>query len=165
MSPRSIAAVGTYEPFLSQALQIVTDRDPRVLVSSREEPDIIVDIITARDDALAENPAKFASLLRCVYRAVDFQRAEPERFSELAAPYFGLSPEDVTEIIETSLAYTSYEEAVALLGTDGQPGRLHGVFDQVMQLNIDFGAADVALVAADEIDNTLLTGLFDGHAR
>lgn len=161
----SIAAVGTYEPFLSQALQIVTDRNPRVLVSSREEPDIIVDIITARDDALAENPAKFESLLRCVYRAVDFQRAEPERFSELAAPYFGLTPEDVTEIIETSLAYTSYEEAVALLGTDGEPGRLHAVFDQVMQLNIDFGAADIALVAEDEIDNSLLTGLFDGHDR
>ena len=161
----SIAAVGTYEPFLSQALQIVTDRDPRVLVSSREEPDIIVDIITARDDALAENPGKFASLLRCIYRAVDFQLAEPERFSELAAPYFGLSADDVTEIIETSLAYTSYEEAVALLGSGGEPGRLHGVFDQVMQLNIDFGAADTALVAADEIDNTLLTDLFDGHAR
>jgi NitT/TauT family transport system substrate-binding protein len=164
-SDPSIAAVGTYEPFLSQAVQIVTDRNPRVLVSSREEPDIIVDIITARDAALAENPGKFESLLRCVYRAVDYQSTNPAEFSELAAPYFGLTAADVTEIIETSLAYTTYEEAVEFLGSDGGTGRLHEVFDQVMALNIDFGAADTVLTAAEEIDNTLLTGLFDGHAR
>lgn len=164
-SDPSIAAVGTYEPFLSQAVQIVTDRNPRVLVSSREEPDIIVDIVTARDEALAENPAKFESLLRCIYRAVDYQRANPAEFAELAAPYYGLTPADVTEIIETSLAYTTYEEAVAFLGTEGGTGKLHGVFDQVMQLNVDFGAADTVLAASEEIDNSLLTGLFDGHAR
>lgn len=164
-SDPSIAAVGTYEPFLSQAVQIVTDRDPRVLVSSREEPDIIVDIITARDEALAENPEKFESLLRCVYRAVDYQRENPAEFAELAAPYFGLTAADVTEIVETSLAYTTYEQAVAFLGSDGGTGKLHGVFDEVMQLNIDYGAADTALTAAEEIDNTLLTGLFDGHDR
>ncbi|MEM1346176.1 MAG: myristoyl transferase, partial [Pseudomonadota bacterium] len=164
-SDPSIAAVGTYEPFLSQAVQILPDRAPRILVSSREEPDIIVDIITARDDALAENPAKFESLLRCVYRAVDFQRANPDKFAELAAPYFGLTPADITEIVETSLDYTTYEDAVAFLGAAGGTGKLHGVFDEVMQLNLDFGAADTALVAADEIDNTLLTDLFDGHER
>lgn len=164
-SDPSIAAVGTYEPFLDQAVQIVTDRSPRVLVSSREEPDIIVDIITARDAALAENPGKFESLLRCVYKAVDFQREDPAKFSELAAPYFGLTPADVTEIIDTSLAYTPYEQAVEFLGTDGGTGKLHEVFDEVMKLNIDFGAADTALNAADEIDNALLTGLFDGHTR
>ncbi len=164
-SDTSIAAVGTYEPFLSQALDIVTDREPRVLVSSREEPDIIVDIITARDGALEENPAKFESLLRCVYRAVDFQRENPAEFSELAAPYFGLTAEDVTEIIETSMAYTTYEEAVEFLGTGGEPGRLHAVFDEVMELNIDYGAADTVLDPSEEIDNSLLTGLFEGHER
>lgn len=164
-SDPSIAAVGTYEPFLSQAVQILPDRSPRVLVSSRDEPDLIVDIITARDAALAEHPAKFESLLRCIYRAVDYQRANPAEFAELAAPYFGLTAADVTEIVETSLAYTTYEEAVAFLGTGGGTGKLHGVFDQVMRLNIDYGAADTVLVAGDEIDNSLLTGLFDGQLR
>jgi NitT/TauT family transport system substrate-binding protein len=161
----SIAAVGTYEPFLSQAAGILTERAPRVLVSSREEPDIIVDIITARDEALAANPGKFESLLRCVYRAVDFQRENPDQFADYAAPYFGLTPADVTEIVETSLAYTTYEEAVEFLGSDGGTGKLHGVFDEVMQLNIDYGAADTVLDPAEEIDNSLLTGLFDGQDR
>jgi NitT/TauT family transport system substrate-binding protein len=161
----SVAAVGTYEPFLSQAATALPDRAPRLLVSSRDEPDLIIDVITARDAALAEDPGKFASLLRCVYRGVDLHRADPARFAELAAPYYGLTPAEVTGIIDSSLAYVTYEEAVALLGTGGAPGRLHEVFDEVMTLNLDFGAADMRLVAADEIDNTVLTGLFDGRPR
>lgn len=164
-SDPSIAAVGTYEPFMSQALQIVAARNPHILVSSRELPDLIVDIITARDDALAANPEKFRSLLRCIYRAVDFQRAEPARFAELAAPYYGLTPAEVTEIIDSSLAYTSYEEAVDFLGTAGGRGRLHDVFETVMQLNLDYGAADTRLDPEEEIDNSVLTGLFDGRPR
>ncbi len=34
-----------------------------------------------------------------------------------------------------------------------------------MKLNIDFGAADTVLNAAEEIDNAVLTALFDGHTR
>jgi len=46
----SISAVGTYEPFLSQALSALPERNPKVLLSSKEAPDLIIDIITARDD-------------------------------------------------------------------------------------------------------------------
>jgi NitT/TauT family transport system substrate-binding protein len=96
---------------------------------------------------------------------VDFFKKDPARFAELAAPYYGLTPQEVTEIIDTSLAYTTYEEAVAYLGTAGGTGKLHEVFDQVMQLNLDYGAADTRLDAAQEIDNSILTGLWDGVER
>lgn len=161
----SIAAVGTYEPFLSQAVTALPDRNPRVLVSSREQPDIIVDIITARDAVLADDPGKLRALLRCTYRAVDFFKQDPAQFAAYAAPYYGLTPDEVTEIIDTSLAYTTYEEAVAYLGSGGGTGTLHPVFDTVMQLNLDFGAADTRLDAAQEIDNSILTGLWDGVER
>ncbi|SDZ74757.1 ABC transporter substrate-binding protein [Rubrimonas cliftonensis] len=161
----SIAAVDACEPFLSQAVSILTDRAPRMLVSSRDAPDLIVDVLTARDAAPAENPARFESLLRCVHRAADFQRASPDDFSRLAAPYYGLSAEEVSEIIETSMAYTTYEDDATYLGEGGGTGTLHPVFDAVMKLDIDSGAADTVLSAKDEIDNGLLTGLFVGHAR
>ncbi len=160
-----IAAVGTYEPFLSQAASALPDRNPRILVSSRETPDLIIDIITARDEELAANPEKFAKFLRGIYRAIDFHAADPAAFAELAAPHFGLTPEEVTEIIDTSLAYTTYEEAVAYLGTPDAPGKLHSAFDQIMELNLEFGAAEVQLDPAREIDPSVLDGLFDGQTR
>jgi len=161
----SISAVGTYEPFLSQALTAVPDREPKVLLSSKDEPDLIIDIITARDDDLAAHPEKYAKFLRGVYRAVDFFEQDPARFAELAAPHYGLSADEVTEIVDTSLSYTTYEQALEMLGTPDAPGTLHGFFDQVMELNLEFGAAEVALDADKEIDASVLDGLFDGATR
>lgn len=160
-----VAAVGTYEPFLSQAAGALPDREPRILVSSRERSDLIIDIITARDDDLAANPEKYRKFLRGVYRAVDYFEADPAGFAELAAPYYGLSAEEVTEIIDTSLTYTGFEAAGALIGAPGDPGTLHEAFDQIMELNIEFGAAEVRLDPATEIDAAVIEGLFDGATR
>ncbi len=160
-----VAAVGTYEPFLSQAVTAIADRNPRILVSSKEEPDLIIDIITAREDDLAANPEKYKKFLRGIYRAIDYFKQDPAKFAELAAPHYGLTPAEVTQIIDTSLTYTTYEQAEAYLGTAGKPGTLFAAFDQVMELNVAYGAADAPLDAAKEIDSSVLTGLFDSAKR
>lgn len=164
-SDPSIAAVGTYEPFMSQAVKNVPDRKPKIISSSKDAPGLILDIITARQDDLKANPEKYKKFLRGIYRAVDYFKKEPKAFAETAAPLYGLKPEEVTEIIDTSLRYTPYEEAVDFLGTGGKPGKLHPLFDEVMKLNMDFGAAEVKLEAAQQIDNSVVTGLFDKAKR
>lgn len=161
----SIAAVGTYEPFMSQAVKSVTARKPKIISSSKDAPGLILDIITARQDDLKANPEKYKKFLRGIYRAVDFFKKDPKKFAEIAAPIYGLKPEEVTEIIDTSLRYTPYEEAIEFLGTAGKPGKLHPLFDQIMQLNLDFGASEVKLEAAQQIDNSFVTGLFEGAKR
>lgn len=161
----SIAAVGTYEPFMSQAVKAVASRNPKIISSSKDAPGLILDIITARQDDLKANPAKYKKFLRGIYRGVDFYKADPKKFAEIAAPIYGLKPEEVTEIIDTSLRYTPYEEAVEFLGTAGKPGKLNPLFDQVMQLNLDFGASEAKLDAAQQIDNSVVTGLFEGAKR
>lgn len=164
-SDPSIAAVGTYEPFMSQAVKNVPDRKPKIISSSKDAPGLILDIITARQDDLKANPEKYKKFLRGIYRAVDYFKKEPKAFAETAAPLYGLKPEEVTEIIDTSLRYTPYEEAVDFLGTGSKPGKLHPLFDEVMKLNMDFGAAEVKLEAAQQIDNSVVTGLFDKAKR
>lgn len=165
LSDDSISAVGTYEPFLSQSLTAVAERKPKILVSSKDEPDLIIDIITAREDELATNPEKYAKFLRGIYRAIDYFDKDPEDFAKLAAPHYGLSAAEVTEIIDTSLTYTSYEQAVGFVGSADEPGTLYGFFDQIMDLNLEFGAAEVKLDPAKEIDPRVLSGLFDGATR
>lgn len=161
----SIAAVGTYEPFMSQAVKSVTARNPKIISSSKDAPGLVLDIITARQDDLKANPEKYRKFLRGIYRAVDFFKADPKKFAEIAAPIYGLKAEEVTEIIDTSLRYTPYEEAVEFLGTDGKPGKLHPLFDEVMRLNLEFGASETKLAADQQIDNSVVTGLFDGAKR
>lgn len=164
-SDTSIAAVGTYEPFMSQAIKNVPARKPKIISSSKDAPGLILDIITARQDDLKASPEKYKKFLRGIYRAVDYFSKEPKKFAEIAAPLYGLKAEEVTEIIDSSLRFTSYEEAVDFLGTGGKPGKLHPLFDEIMKLNLDFGAAETKLEAAQQIDNSVVTGLFENAKR
>lgn len=154
----SIAAVATYEPFMSQAVKASTRKGARVLISSAQ-PDyrgIITDIVTVRQDDLAANPGKYVRFLKGIYKAIEFSKANPDKYAELAAPHFGLSKDEVKEVLQGSLAYTPLTEAAEYLGKPGQRGKLHGIFDTVMGLNLENGAADVKLDAGQQIDNTII---------
>jgi NitT/TauT family transport system substrate-binding protein len=153
----SISAIATYEPFMSQAIQSSSRAGARELLTSRDFPGLIIDAIIARNDDLKANPKKYGEFLSCIYEAVDFIKAEPAKFAELVAPEFGLTPEEVTGVVNGSLAYTDLATAKAYMGTDGKLGKLGGVFDTVMGLNLENGASDTRLVATDQIDNSIIT--------
>ena len=155
----SIAAIATYEPFMSQAVKNSSRPGARVFFSSRDYRGIIIDVITARREDLAANPKKYQSFLKCIYKAVDYSRAEPAKYAELAAPHFGLTPAEVTDILTTSLAYTSLTDADAYLGKKGERGKLHDIFDTVMTLNLENGAADNKLDSNTQIDNSVINGI------
>ncbi len=154
----SVAAVGTYQPFLSQAVTALPQRKGKLLLSSANS-EIIIDVITARQDDLKKNPKKYANFLAGVYRAIAFYERNPAEFIKIAAPHYNLSAPEVKEVIDTSLVYTPLAEAKALIGAPGQPGRLHGIFDTVMQLNLENGAADTTLAAAGQIDPSAIAGV------
>jgi NitT/TauT family transport system substrate-binding protein len=154
----SVAAVGTYEPFLSQAVKAMANRSPKVMASSKDS-DIIIDIITARKDDLAAKPEKYAKFLRGIYKAVDIYKSEPAKFIAAAAPHYNLSEPEVKEILDTTLTYTSKQDAIDYIGTSGKPGKLYAIFDTVMGLNLENGAADNKLQAAQQIDQSVVTAL------
>lgn len=152
----SIAAIATYEPFMSQAILASGRPGARVLVSSKDYPGLIIDAIIARNDDLAANPDKYRRFLTCIYQAVDFIDANPDQFAEMAAPHFGLTPEEVTEVVNSSITYNNLEEAKAYMGASGERGTLHDTFDTVMDLNLENAAAETKLVAEDQIDNSII---------
>ena len=154
----SIAAIATYEPSMSQALKVSTRAGAKVLLSSKDKDyrGIIIDVITARQEDLAAKPAKYASFLKCIYKAIDYSKAEPAKYAALAAPHFNLKPEEVTETLTSSLAYTSLDDAKAYLGKAGERGKLHDIFDTVMGLNLENGAADTKLDSNQQINNAVI---------
>lgn len=162
---KSIAAVATYEPFMTQSLKSSGRDGAKVLYSSKDTPGLITDIISVRQDDLAANPEKYRKFLRGIYRAIDYSRKEPRKYAELVAPAFNLKPEDIEDVVKGSIAYTTYEDAVDNMGAPGGTGILHKTFDTLMQLNLENGAADGKLVATQQINNTVIDKLFDGKTR
>lgn len=159
-SDASVPVVATYEPFMSQAVKNLPDRKGRILISSKDYPGIIIDIITARKDDLAANPEKYRKFLRGIYKAVDYYKSNPADFIKLAAPHFNLSEAEVKDILDTSLVYTDYKTASDYIGAPGKPGKLYGIFDTVMALNLENGAADTRLDPNKQIDPSVIPGLF-----
>jgi NitT/TauT family transport system substrate-binding protein len=155
----TITAIATYEPFMSQALKASTRPGARMLVSSKDHRGIIIDAIIVRNDDFKANPDKYAKFLGCIYEAVDFLKAEPAKFADMASKHFGLTAAEVTEIVDSSLSYTTLAESLTYMGKPGEKATLHGIFDTVMDLNLENGAADNKLVATDQIDNSAINKL------
>lgn len=153
----SISAIATYEPFMSQAIQTSSRAGARTLFTSKDYPGLIIDAIIVRNDDLKANPKKYGAFLGCIYEAVDFIKAEPQKFAEMVAPEFGLTPDEVTSVVKGSLAYTDLATAKSYMGTDGKLGKLGEIFDTVMSLNLENGASDTKLVASEQIDNSVIS--------
>jgi len=119
----------------------------------------MVDVITARQDDLKANPQKYTNFLKGIYKAIALYETNPDEFIKLAAPHYNLSEAEVKEILDTSLGYTNLTETRELIGTKDKPGTLYGIFDTVMDLNIENGAADNKLNAATQIDPSPLAGV------
>jgi len=153
----SIAAIATYEPFMSQAIQNSSRPGAKQLLTSKDYRGLIVDAIIARNDDLKASPQKYAKFLTCIYEAVDFIKADPEQFAEIVAPEFGLTPAEVSEVVKTSLSYNTLADAKAYMGDAAAAGSLPKIFDTVMDLNLENGAAETKLVAKDQIDNSIIS--------
>ena len=155
----SISAVATYQPFLSQALKTISARKPTELISSAQYPGYIVDVIIVRQDDLKANPDTYKKFLIGIYKAVKYFSTNKDDFIKLAAPHYNLSPKDFAASIDGSLTYTSYSDTADLIGKPGAPGKLYGIFDTLMGLNLENGAADHKLSAAKAIDADIMAGI------
>jgi NitT/TauT family transport system substrate-binding protein len=151
-SDKSIAGVATFQPFLSQTLKNDSARQPKVFASSKNHPGVIVDVLIAREDDVKANPDKYKKFLIGVFKAIDLYKTNPDQFVKVAAPHYKLSPDEFKATIAGSLEYTGFQRASAYFGTDAKPGPAYKVFDEVMQLNLENGAADNKLSATHSFD-------------
>lgn len=154
---KSVSAVVSYEPYLSQAKKVDAFRQPTEIVSSAKYPGYIVDVIIVRADDLKANPAKYRNFLIGIYKAINYYNSDPSGFIKLAAPHFNLSPADFKASIDGSLVYTGLSQTKSEIGTTAKPGSLYGVFNTLMGLNLENGAATTKLSATKSIDNTVIT--------
>jgi NitT/TauT family transport system substrate-binding protein len=162
---KSVSAVVSYEPYLSQAKKVDSFRDPTEIVSSAKYPGYIVDVIIVRADDLKSNPKKYRNFLIGIYKAINYYNTNPSGFIKLAAPHFTLSPADFKASIDGSLVYTGLAQTKGEMGTTAKPGSLYGVFNTLMGLNLENGAATTKLVAAKSIDNSVITTISPGDLK
>ncbi|HYZ25656.1 MAG TPA: ABC transporter substrate-binding protein [Geminicoccaceae bacterium] len=155
-SSPDVAAVGTYEPVLSQVVATHTGRGAHILLSSKDYEDLILDIIMAHTDELAANPDKYVKFLRGIYRAIDYFYANQEEAIPVIASFFSITPEEFKETLP-NFRYTPLDEAKGFIGTAEAPGRAYEIFRDTMELNLEFGSSDVELFPEDHITTEIIS--------
>lgn len=152
---KNVAAVGTYEPVLSQVVTAHKERGAHIVASSKDYDDLIMDVMFVHTGELKANPDKYVKFLRGVYRAVDYFNANQEKAIPIIAKHFSVTPEDFKATMP-NFRYTPYEEAIKLIGTTDKEGRAYEVFRDAMKFNLEFGSSDVELKPEDHIDRSII---------
>src|SRR5215207_4483025 len=152
---RKVAAVGTYEPVLSQVVAAHGERGAHVLTSSKDQKDLILDIIMAHTGDLKAHPDKYLKFLRAIYRAIDYFNANQDAAVPVIAAQFSITPDDFKGTLP-NFRYTPLAEAKAFIGTPEKEGRIYDVFRETMDLNLEFGSSDGKLLPEDHIDRSII---------
>jgi NitT/TauT family transport system substrate-binding protein len=88
----------TYEPWLSKAKE---REDGKVLVTSREQPGIITDVIVARNDLIATRREDVKRVMRAFFDAVEWWEKNTDQGNAIVAKNFKLTPEEFALMRDT----------------------------------------------------------------
>ncbi len=92
----SVAIAVLWEPFVAQARQ----KDYTVVLSSKDDPNSIVDVIVASDQLIASNPDIISRLLERYYRRIDANARDATQLQTQVAEDGELSVSDAATIID-----------------------------------------------------------------
>ena len=88
-------AAVSWEPWLSNA----SEREGgHVLVSSKDFPNTIVDVVTLREDFVKKNPDIVTGLTKAWFDAIDFYRANPDEGNKIMAAALGLDEQEIADM-------------------------------------------------------------------
>lgn len=88
----------TWEPWISH---VVERPDGKVLVSSKEYPGLITDIVMARSEVIMTRREDVKQVMRGFFDAVDWWNAHPEEGNAIVAKSFGISEDAFAPMRET----------------------------------------------------------------
>lgn len=158
-----VAAVATWEPMLSEIVENTSRKGSKILLTSADFNGLITDVVIVNKADYQADREKYAKFMRGIYRAVDLYKNDPEKFLEVAAPTYDVTPEQMNADLG-GVYYTSYEDALEFFGID-QPPKLKDVVNSLNEINVDLDLMDKPIPYEAMVDPTLTYNLFSGKKR
>ena len=121
----AVDAAGIYEPYLSTAEK--QRQGSRVVISSKDTPDMIVDLIFVRDDDIGPRAEDIKKIIEGWRRAMAFIKSNPDEAYDIMAKSFNLPVSDFKDVV-SGIKWLDIAENRRLFGTDYNPGSLYKNF-------------------------------------
>lgn len=116
-------AAVTWEPWLTKASQ---RPGGHVLVTSKDFPGTIVDVITLRQDFVQKHPDAVVGLTKAWFKAIDFWRNNPEEGNKIMAKALGLSEEEIKDMVK-GVRFLGKEENLNLFSKKEDPKSIYAL--------------------------------------
>ena len=151
-----VDAAVTWEPWLSKAKE---REGGHVVVSSADEPGVIVDILTVNENVLKNRPDEVKALMRAWFKAIDYWEKNPDEANAIMTKYYDMPVEEFADII-SGVKWPSYQENLAYFGTSDNPGKIYEVADTFGEVFLEIGSISSKPDLNKAIDESLLVDLY-----
>lgn len=141
----------TWEPHLTKSVQ----NGGKLLISSKETPGLIVDILILRSDVMKNNPSAAPGLVKAWLRAIDYWKANPDDADTIMAKGLGSFYETAADIKADLAGATLFDAAYNAKFFNGAG---NGTATATLKFAIDFytklNIITTPVKAEDMIDNS-----------
>jgi len=121
MKKGSIDLAATYAP---HSIAIQASSSARVLFSSTDVPNAIVDMLAIRPAERARNPRAWQAFLTAVLKAIDYYHAHPQQAAQIMAEHAGMSLDEMNQTL-AGLHIPARSDQRSLLSSTGDV--VHGI--------------------------------------
>lgn len=117
-----VDAAVTWEPWLSKGVKA----GGKVLVSTKDAPGLIADIVGFRADFVKAHPDQVQAFVAALKEATDFMLNNKEEANKIMAAGFKMKPEDISADVKT-LKFYDLKGNLEFFGTADKPGQIYDV--------------------------------------
>ena len=146
----------TWEPWLTKATK--ARADGRVLVSSKEYPDLIVDSFAFRKDFVQKYPDTVKDFMKAYYDAFNFMQQNPADALKIIGDAVGESADDVKADLATMTLY-DLSAGKQVMGTSSSPGKIYDNVKAAADFWKTQGKIDTTVNPSDAVDPSFINSL------
>jgi len=150
-----VDAAVTFEPWLSKAKE---RKDGKVLVSSADEPGVIVDTLSINAAYLKNHQETVRRVARGWFKALDYWKSNPEESNEIMAKHYNVSTTEFADLI-TGVKWPTLDENRAYFGLEEQKGKFYSVADTFSNAFLELGSIKSKPNIDDAIDKSIIGNL------
>lgn len=145
-------AAGTYEPVLSKSRDL--RKGSKILISSNDTPDLIVDLLFASPTLLKEKPQLLKKIADGWFRAVEYWQSNPEESMGIMAKSFGISKEELVGI-KSGLKWLTKQDNLKMFDAQ-QKNNVFETFDLVGEILVKNNSNGHRVFAQDKLKDSIV---------
>lgn len=150
-----IDAGAVMEPAISQ---LVAQGDFKLLVSSKDTPGVVTDIVLARTESISKKEAGLMGVMRAWFDALAYWDQHRQEANSMMAKEYGMTLEEFEQAIE-SVRLLDKQDNLDYFGTGSAKGQIYNVSQLVIDVAKTEGMMTNQVSSDTLIDGTLLTKL------